>query len=260
MKTNGERSVSPTRVQVVERAIDILNALGKGRATLSEVTRDVGLPKGTTFRILGSLQYEKLVVKDPVDSSYQLGPGFLRLSQTQTPWFGALTILAKPAMDQLLDQAGETVALHVRVGSERVCVAELPSPQQIRYSAEVGAPVPLYVGAAGKILLAELDPTALERMLKALELKPITEGTILDRDELTVEVGQAREQGYAQSIGERVSNAAAISVPIELESGLGAALSLLGPADRFTEERRLAQLKNLTSAAAAVGSAANSSL
>jgi DNA-binding IclR family transcriptional regulator len=244
-------------VQVVERAIDILNVLAKGRATLSEVTRAVGLPKGTTFRILGSLQYEKLIVKDPVDSSYQLGPGFLRLSQTQTPWFGALAILAKPAMDRLLEETGETVALHVRVGPERVCVAELASFHQIRYSAEVGAPVPVYVGAAGKMLLAELDERAWKRMLAALELSPITEDTILDRDELEREVELAREKGYAQSVGERVSSAAAISVPIGLESELDAVLSLLGPATRFTEERRLEQLDGLRQAAAEISAAAN---
>jgi IclR family acetate operon transcriptional repressor len=249
--------VSATRVQVVERAIDILNVLGSGRATLSEVTRAVDLPKGTTFRILGSLQYEKLIVKDPVDSTYQLGPGFLRLSQTQTPWYGALTILAKPAMDGLLADVEETVALHVRVGPERVCVAELPSPHSIRYSAEVGAAVPLHVGAAGKILLAELDERAWKRMLAALELRPITEDTILDPVALTAQVELARERGYAQSVGERVSSAAAISVPVELDSGLGVALSLLGPADRFTEERRLAQLDRLRSAAAEVSGAAN---
>ena len=260
MNGNGESRVSATRVQVVERAIDILNVLSKGRATLSEVTREVGLPKGTTFRILGALQYEKVVFKDPVDSSYQLGPGFLRLSQTQTPWFGALTILTEPAMSALLEQAQETVALHVRVGPERICVAELPSPQQIRYSAEVGVPVPLYVGAAGKVLLAQLEGQALERMLGALDLLPFTDGTIRDREELSAAVEKARVDGYAQSLGERVASAAAISVPIDLSLDVGASLSLLGPADRFTEEVRLSQLDNLLAAAKAAAAVANPSL
>jgi DNA-binding IclR family transcriptional regulator len=257
---NGDTRSSATRVQVVERAIDILGVLAKGRATLSEVTRDVGLPKGTTFRILGALQYEKLVVKDPVDSSYQLGPGFLRLSQTQTPWFGALTMLAEPAMSKLLEAARETVAVHVRVGSERICVAELASPQQIRYSAEVGALVPIYVGAAGKVLLAQLEGPALERLLGALDLEPLTGDTIHDRGDLVAAVERAREDGYAQSVGERVASAAAISVPIALDSQFGASLSLLGPADRFTEEARLARLDDLLAAAKEVAAAAAGSL
>lgn len=258
--SNGEGRVSATRVQVVERAIDILNVLAKGRATLSEVTRAAGLPKGTTFRILGSLQYEELVVKDPVDSSYQLGPGFLRLSQTQTPWFGALAIIAEPAMSKLLEEAQETVALHVRVGPERICVAELPSPRPIRYNAAVGAPVPLHVGAAGKVLLAQLDPQALERMLGALDLAPLTGETIHDPEELRAAVEKARADGFAQSLGERVASAAAISVPIDLDSKVGASLSLLGPADRFTEELRLNQLDNLLASAKAVAAVANLSL
>lgn len=248
--------MSTPRVQVIERAIDILNALGRGRGTLSEITREVGLPKGTTFRILGSLQYEHLVVKDPVDGSYQLGPGFLRLSQAQTPWFAPLAVLARSAMEQLLAASGETVALHVRVGPERICIAELPSPQQIRYSADLGVAIPLHVGAAGKVLLAELGATEFERILGALELNSITDETLSSRDALIAEVTRTRERGYAQSVGERVTGAAAISVPVFLESGSGAVLSLLGPDNRFTEELRLAQLEALKGASAQITAAA----
>jgi DNA-binding IclR family transcriptional regulator len=244
--------VSPTRVQVVERAIDILAALSNGPATLSEVTRAVDLPKGTIFRILASLQYGDMVVKDPVDNTYQIGPGFLRLSRSQSPWFGPLATLARPMMAELLEFSRETVAIHVRVGPERVCIAELTSPETIRYSAEVGALVPLYVGAAGKVLLAELDEAALQKVLAVLELRPLTDGTIVDRDKLLTDVAAAREQGYAQSVGERVSSAAAITVPIDLTNGFGASLSLLGPADRLNEKVRLKLLEPLKKTAAGI--------
>jgi DNA-binding IclR family transcriptional regulator len=245
-----------TRVQVVERAIDILDVLGRGHATLSEVTKDVGLPKGTTYRILSSLQYRGLVVKDPVDNSWLLGPGFLRMSQAQTPWFGALAFLAEPAMKRVLEQSRETVALHVRVGTERICVAELPSPEPIRYSAKVGEPLPLYVGATGKILLAQIDPPALERMVGILDLQPMTEKTILDPDVLLASVIKARDDGYAMSEGERVDSSAGISVPIRPRPTFDASLSLLGPADRFTKQRRLDLLDDLLAAAKEIGETA----
>jgi DNA-binding IclR family transcriptional regulator len=254
--TERERRTGGARVQVVERAIDILGVLAAGRANLSAIMRGVELPKGTTFRILSSLQYQGLVVKDPVDNTYHLGPGFLRLSRSPTPWFGALAVLAEAPMERLREESRETVAVHVRVGSERVCVAELQSPEPLRYSAEVGAPQPLHVGAAGKILLAELGEAELERTLAGLDLTPITAGTIKDRRELVAAVARARADGYARSLGERVAAAAAISVPIRPQGRFDASLSLLGPAARFTRERQLRTLPELLRAAAEVGSAA----
>lgn len=253
---NGGKKSGGTRVQVLERAIDILTVLGRGQATLSEVTKEVGLPKGTTYRILNSLQYGGLVVKDPIDNTYLLGPGFLRMSQGQMPWFGALVLLAEPAMKRLQERSRETVALHVRVGTERICIAELQSPEPIRYSAEVGEPLPLYIGATGKVLLAELDPPALERLVGALDLQPMTEKTILDPAELLAAVARAREDGYALSEGERVASAAGISVPIKPRGSFDASLSLLGPGDRFTRQRQLARLGDLLDAAAEIGTAA----
>jgi IclR family transcriptional regulator, KDG regulon repressor len=255
-ETERVQKAGGARVQVVERAIDILGVLAAGRANLSAIMRGVELPKGTTFRILSSLQYQGLVVKDPVDNTYHLGPGFLRLSQSRTPWFGALAVLSERPMEKLREESRETVAVHVRIGTERVCVAELQSPEPLRYSAEVGRPQPLHVGAAGKILLAELGAEDLEKMVFGLSLTPITKGTIKDRRELVAAVTRARADGYARSLGERVAEAAAISVPIRPQGQFDASLSLLGPAARFSRERQLEALPELLEAAAEIGTAA----
>jgi DNA-binding IclR family transcriptional regulator len=258
-KERRKKAAAP-RVQVIERSIDILRVLAHEPATLSEVSRAAELPKGTTFRILGSLQYEGLVLKDPIGGNYRLGPGFMRLSQTQTPWFGGLENLARPGMQRLLDLTRETVAIHVRVGAVRLCVCELPSPEQIRYAADVGAQLPINVGSAGRVLLAQLSEPELERVLAALEPETITDRTIVDLEQIRATVARAREDGYSQSLGERITGGAGISVPLALESEFDAALSVIGPEIRFTEERRLAHFDDLLSAAAEIAQAASLAL
>jgi DNA-binding IclR family transcriptional regulator len=247
------------RVQAVERSIGILMALAGGARTLTDVTRATGLTKGTAFRLLASLNHEQLVIKDPTANAYLLGPGFLRLLQGVMGDLGSVATLARPALTDLWTASHETVALHVRIGAERICVAELPSPQPIRYVSAVGTAAPLHVGSAGKVLLAFLSPDALERTLLALPLGQATEATITDAELLRQELATIRRQGWAMSVGERIVGASAISVPVRSGDEPLAALSVLGPSDRLSPQARLALLPELRKAATAIESMLGSS-
>jgi DNA-binding IclR family transcriptional regulator len=237
------------RVQVLERALDLLALLAKGPKTLTQVVRESGLPKGTVFRLLAALGYRELVSKDPVENRYMLGPGFLRLVQGAVEGLGAMATPARDALVALRDTTRETVVLHVRVGTARVCVEEIPSPEAIRYTAGVGSVAPLHVGAASRVLLAFMEEEACERVLDRLTLTPLTENTIVDPGRLREEIARVRERGWATSAGERVPGAAALSVPVRGAQGALLALSVLGPADRWTPERQRAVLDELRSAA-----------
>lgn len=231
--------MSDGRVQSVERGIDILMSLANGPKTLTEVKSETGLSKGTAFRLLASLNYENLVVKEAHSNLYMLGPGFLRLFQGVMQGVGAITAVAKPALIDLWEQTQETVAVHVRVGAERICIEELPSPLPIRYVSTLGAAAPLHVGSAGKVLIAFMEGKEMEKTLQSLPLLPMTDATISDPAALRHELDTVRRQGYAMSTGERIPGAAAVSVPVHGLQGFLASLSILGPADRLPRRRRL---------------------
>lgn len=237
------------RVQAVERSIGILMALANGARTLTDVTRATGLSKGTAFRLLASLNHEQLVVKDPAANAYLLGPGFLRMFQGVMGDLGSIGTLARPQLEALWRTSGETVTIHVSIGAERICVAELPSPQPIRYISSVGTTAPLHVGSAGKVLLAFLEPTRLERTLAALPMSALTGATTTDMAVLRQELATVARQGWAMSTGERITGASAISVPIKGGPGVLAALSVLGPSDRLTSQARMALLPDVKRAA-----------
>lgn len=237
------------RVQSVERSIDILFALANGSRTLTDVARATSLSKGTAFRLLASLGHQQLVIKDPAANVYLLGPGFLRMFQGVMGDLGSLATIARPALQDLWEATSETIAMHVPIGAERVCVAELPSPEPIRYTSTVGATAPLHVGSAGKVLLAFLSPEKLVKTLAALPLISLTEATITDEAALRQELVAVARQGWAMSAGERITGAAAVSVPVRGQSDVLAALSILGPAGRLSTRRRLALLPELQGAA-----------
>lgn len=250
--------MSAGRVQSVERGIDILMSLASGPKTLTEVKSRTGLSKGTAFRLLASLNYENLVVKESHTNLYMLGPGFLRLFQGAIERVGAITAVAKPAIAALWEETEETVSVHVRVGIERICIEELPSALPIRYVSTLGTAAPLHVGSAGKVLIAFMEPDEMEKTLQTLPLLTLTDKTISDLGVLRRELENVRRQGYAVSAGERIPGASAVSVPVRGLQGFLASLSILGPADRLPRRRRLELVPRLQQAAEAISVALSS--
>jgi len=233
-----------SRVRVIERSLDILEALSAGPRTLSEICRDTKLSKGTAFRLLAGLSHRGVVVKDPSTNRYMLGPGLLRLVSGAVSGLAGVATLGRDVLAELATATGETVALHVQVGLERVCIHEIPSTQAIRYTSSVGSSAPLSVGSAGKVLLASMHVDERDRFLALLN------DDAVDGD-LRSTLDTVASNGWAVSTGERVTGASAISVPVRSDQLLFA-LSVLGPTARLSEERLLEFLPELTRSAALI--------
>lgn len=244
--------MSRERVQVIERATDILEILAEGAATLTEISSRTGLAKGTAFRILSSLGYGDRVLKDPLTNRYVLGPGTWRLAQVASDALGSVALVAGPELTALWEATAETVTLNMRLGLERVCIAELRSPHPLLHTAGVGSRIPLHVGASGKVILAFTEAEERERILDRLTFEPLTSATVTGREQLVEELDLVRRRGWAMSMGERIPGAAGVSVPVRDPSGLVFSLSLLGPAERLTLDRRSDVTKLLLESAQAI--------
>jgi len=144
-----------------------------------------------------------------------------------------LIVCAFEEMRCLRDVTRETVLLHIRIGLERICLEEIVSYENIRYTSGKGFATPVYVGSAGKILLSELENNELHSLLENIQLTPVTSNTIIDKKALLKELIKVRKQGYATSFGERVGGSASISVPIK-NYICPVGMTVLGPDNRFT--------------------------
>jgi DNA-binding IclR family transcriptional regulator len=216
--------------------LSILSTLSGGTASQGSVAKQSGLAKATVSRLVSSLSFEDIVIKDPVSAHCALGPGLSRVSGGLPTAAVGLATLARPVLGALNESTTETVVLHMRVGFERLCITELPSAQPIRYSESVGATAPIYVGSAGKTLLAAMEPDGAKQLIERVPLDPVTSKTVIDKSVLHQQLEDIRHQGWARSTGERVSGAAAFSVPVNAGAGLVLALSVLGPEARLPDE------------------------
>jgi DNA-binding IclR family transcriptional regulator len=227
---------APRRPSSIEKAIDVLFCfdLQHSQLRLVDISQRLGLHKSTAHRLLSLLKKKGLVVVDPTTQLYSLGPALVELA-----WLVLrqqdLRSICRPYMEQLRRQTNETVSLHIRRGDKRVCIEELQSDQEVKYSQTFGFTAPLHVGAPGKALLAFLAEGELERVMAMLTFTSLTPDTITNAGALRVELTKTRERGYAVSIGERSPWAAAVAAPIRDRSAHTiAAVSVLGPSHRLT--------------------------
>ena len=221
----------------VARALQLLNVFSfeKSSYTLTELSECLGFYKSTVHRLVKTLEKWGYLRKD--GNLITLGPQVFILGEI---YYHSLDLvhLSKPILEDIAGESGETAAVYVRDGLNRLCLCRAQSPQHIRDSVEPGQRLPIYTGASGKLLLAFCQDPSVLRSLESMSLTPLTSKTITDIDTLKEELEKIRQTGFALSFGERDLSAAAIAVPIWGErQRLYGSLSLSGPASRFIEER-----------------------
>lgn len=241
------------RINAAEKVLDILEYLAqhRGAFTLSELSRGVGIPKPTLFRYVVTLEERGYVTRNS-DEKYTVG---LRIFQLTSSALGNLTLheVALPYMRELLDRFQETVNLAVLEGHETVYVEILESPRAFKMSAHVGGRVPLHATSLGKAILAHFPEDQVDRLIQASGLPRYTANTICSPSVLKEELAAVRARGYATDTEETEEGACCVGVPIFGPRGwpIGA-ISISGPALRFSQEKMEEMGKALSEVAAKV--------
>ena len=228
----------PVLVQTVDKAAQILYALAQepSGVGVTDLARRVRVNPSTVYRILSTLCMHHLVEQDPVTSAYRLGLGVLRLSSTILQSM-ELRRAARPVMERLRDETGETVNLMVLDGTTGVYVESVESHQSVRKVVHVGTVEALHCSAVGKAILAFLEESRLEEIL-ARGLQRFTPNTITSADALKDHLAVVRGRGYAIDDEEGEVGTRCVGAPIfGLDGRVTAALSVSGPSFRLTRER-----------------------
>ncbi len=78
---------------------------------------------------------------------------------------------------------------------------------------ELGRPVPLHAGAAGRAILAGLPEEEIRALIGTAPLPAVTPNTIRDPAEILDRAASDRNRGYTVSTEERVSGGASVASP-----------------------------------------------
>jgi DNA-binding IclR family transcriptional regulator len=235
----GERA-SDGGHRAAKRALEVIEhvAASPQPVSLSEIAREVGLPKSSAHALIRTLDNEGYLQRDD-RGSYSLGPRLLRLLGSLPHRF-ELPRVARPIMQELVDALGETAILGIRQGQEIVYVEQVEAPQVIRYVAPLGDPRPMQVTSIGKVHLALMPAEESEAILRGATFEPLTDKTLTDRGAIKEELAKVRERGFSVNNEESIEGVVAMAVPIREggapEGTVIAGLSVAGPAERMRDE------------------------
>jgi len=232
-------------ITALQRGLRLLNFVANAEKglTASQVAKISGLPVSTVHRFLVNLESSSFLNCSDV-GIYHLGLGCFSLGQAALAQLD-IRRLSLPYLQKLNQQTRETVHLTVRHGLAAVYVEKLDSSEPLRIYSRIGAAVPLYCSAVGKVLLAYMPPQELANIIPQLELKRMSANTIGSIQELQTHLQKVRRNGYACDLEENEPHIRCIAAPVWDHSGMvNASLSITGPAVRMsmTRLRELAPL------------------
>lgn len=229
------------RIQSVERAAALLRAVAAASgqsASAAALAATVGLNRTTTWRLLSTLEQQRLVAYDRDTGWYSLGFGLLDLAGAAGGT--SLASSSRAVLQRVATQTGETAALAVPRNGALTYVAEASAGSVVSAWLQ-GRQVSMHATSTGKVLLAFSDPGDLRLLLglpRGARLPRHTHTTITSLTALEKELSATRARGYAVCRGEFETSAWGVSAPVLDVSGRPVAVvSLWGPSERLTEAR-----------------------
>jgi IclR family transcriptional regulator, acetate operon repressor len=229
--TSAAAGTRPARrpAQALDRFVDVLAALvdAGGPLTAAELSRRAGFPLSSTYRLVQSLERHGFVERR-TRGTVALGLRVLELARhVEDRLQPSLLEPARPLMEALAREHGETVLLTAPVGTSSIGLASVDSPRPIRLTYARWRLAPLTRGASGKVLLAHLDDERVESVLAAA-------GPEVDVGALREELAAVRARGYAVSTGELDPGASGVAAPVlDPSRRLLAGLTVAGPTERI---------------------------
>ncbi len=186
-------------VGVVDKSVALLEAVaaGPGPRSLGQLVEATGISRATAHRLAVALVDHGLLRRE--GDAFALGLRLVGLGRSAAEGW-PLADAARPVLEALREETGESVQLYVRDGQHRICVVSLESPHELRTIVPEGARLALGVGSAGRILAGEHDGAP-----------------------------------WTASVEERAPGVASVSAPVHDADGrVVAAVGVSGPIDRTT--------------------------
>lgn len=236
-------------VRALERALDLLDAFSilEPELSFSDLAARVNLPKSTVVRLLSILEERGYVERSAETDRYRIGIrafeiGSIYIQSTR------LEAEAQPFLKELAQECNQTANLAVLDQGEIVHITVVAPSRPIRFYATIGQRDAAHCTGLGKALLAGLSDEELEAVIARRGLTQRTDRTVSTMSELSAQLAEIRERGYAIDDEESVPGLTCIAAPIRDDKDrVVASVSVSGQSAEFGEphlSRHIEAVKN----------------
>ncbi len=227
----------PSFMTSLARGLAVIKAFSDHRRamTIAQLSQKTGIPRAAVRRCLYTLK--QLGYADSEANNFFLKPAILALGYaflSSTP----LTVAAQPYLNDLSRRLKESCVLAVLEQNEVMYVARSHTSRVLSLALNTGSRLPAYCTAIGRVLLAGLSATQLDRYFASVVLTPHTERTVVSEQKLRDILFEVRQRGFAVVEEELEIGLRSIAVPVRGASGATvAALSIGAQVGRISRDQ-----------------------
>jgi DNA-binding IclR family transcriptional regulator len=200
--------------------------------TVQEIATYLEVPVSSAYRYVGQLR-EFGLLEEAEFGGYRVSLRAVGLARAARAGSAGLSDIARPIMEGLTRETGETTLIVRRLGHAVVAVDLEESRNPVRLRFERGILMSLHQGAAARVLLASLTPR--ERADYYKSVWNIEENPKLPSD---ADLQVVATEGWTESFGQVEDGIWGTAAAIRVNRTVVAALSVAGPLYRLDDDKR----------------------
>lgn len=198
------------RAPALSKGLDILELLaseadGKSQA---DIAKTLGRTTSEIFRMLMVLRKRGYVQLDEEGDRYALTTKMFEVAHRHPP-IRRLTAVAGEAMQRLADRINQSMHLAILHSGRVLVIAQVDCPDNNITSVRLGAHIPLFDTASGRVLAAWMEQARLDDLLSAADPAPETK-----RQAFVGDLAGVRAAGYCENDSLTIAGVRNISAPI----------------------------------------------
>ncbi|PXW28384.1 IclR family transcriptional regulator [Paraburkholderia caballeronis] len=227
----------------LERGLRILAEFSAREPVLGapELSKRIGIPRTTTFRLLQTLEALGFLERANGDRHFRLGVAVLRLGFEYLSSL-ELTDFGTPVLERLRDATG--LSTHLLIRDERdvvfVAKAQTHDPMFSSVKVHVGTRLPAHATVHGQVLMGDMTLADLKALYAGQPLERFTDRTPDTVEDLYARVRESAAQGYAISEASFERGISVVSAPVRDQSGrIVAAITATVPRSDIGDDERV---------------------
>ena len=227
--------VVPSTIRAMQ-VLELLVRLKRG-ASVSEISRNLMLPKSSTFLVLKTLEQGGYLRRSAQSRKFYFGLRLVSLCRNVLDDLD-LRDVARPILNKLMRQTGIIVHLAVLEGNEAIIIDRVEPLGSSAGADWIGRRLDVNCTGVGKALAAFLPDGQFEEVITAKRFARHNDNTIVTIRGLKRELAKVREQGYALDDEEDEIGVRCIGVPIlGSDQRALAAISFAGTPEQIALDR-----------------------
>jgi IclR family KDG regulon transcriptional repressor len=225
-------------LQSVDNSLSIIELLcDHEELSLTQIVSMTKFGKSTVFRMLITLERHKLINKTKINT-YRLGYRFAAIGAIVTARM-ELVQIAHGYLQDLSAKTKETTHLTMLVDDSKVqFIDKVRGDSSIWMESVVGMTREAHLTGSGKTILAFQSDERIERYIKNVNFKKMTENSIMSSGELKKELKKIRENGFGCDNEESEKGLVCFAAPVRnFKEKVFAAVSISGFRDQMNNRK-----------------------